>query len=76
MSFNDVRELDGLPAKIAALEKEQTALQLRMADPEIYSKSPQLVASLGARGNEITTELETILARWEALEAKKAEARP
>ena len=74
MSFNDVRELDGLPAKIAALEKEQTALQLRMADRQIYSKSPQLVATLGARGNEIAAELETILARWEVLEAKKAEA--
>ena len=74
MNFNEVRELEGLPVKITALEKEQAALQMRLSDPEIYAKSPQLVASLGARGNEIAVELEKILARWEVLEAKKAEA--
>jgi len=74
MSFHDVRELESLPGKIDALEKEQAALQTRLADPEIYSKTPQLVASLGARANEIGVELESILARWEVLEAKKADS--
>ena len=74
MSFNEVRELESLPAKIDALEKEQAALQARLADPAFYAKSPQLATSSGARINEIGVELEAILARWEVLEAKKAEA--
>ena len=74
MSFNEVRELEGLPGKIETLEKEQSALQARMADPQLYAKSPQLVTSLGARANEIGVELESILARWELLEAKKTAA--
>ena len=74
MSFNEVRELEALPAKIEALEKEQAALQARLADPAFYAKSPQLATSSGSRVNEISVELEAILARWEVLEAKKAEA--
>jgi ABC transport system ATP-binding/permease protein len=74
MNFNEVRELESLPGKIETLEKEQAALQARLADPALYSASPQLVTSLGKRVNEIGVELETILARWEVLEAKKAES--
>ena len=73
MSFSEVRELESLPGKIEALEKEQAALQAQLADPAFYAKSPTLVATLGARANAIGVELEVILARWEALEAKKAE---
>ena len=73
MSFSEVRELENLPEKIDALEKERVALQLQLADPTLYSKSPQKVIALGARANAIGIELEAILARWETLEAKKAE---
>ena len=73
MSFSEVRELESLPGKIAALEKEQAALQAQLLDPAFYSQSPKLVTTLGERANAIGVELEVILARWEALEAKKAE---
>ena len=73
MSFSEGRELGNLPGKIDALEKERVALQLQLADPTLYSKSPQKVIALGARANAIGIELEAILARWETLEAKKAE---
>jgi len=73
MSFSEVRELENLPGKIDALEKERVALQLQLADPTLYSKSPQKVIALGARANAIGIELEAILARWETLEAKKAD---
>jgi ATP-binding cassette subfamily F protein uup len=74
MSFSEIRELENLPGKIEVLEKEQAILQERLADPGLYSTSPQLVTSLGKRVNEISVELEAILARWEVLEAKKAES--
>ena len=73
MSFSEGRELENLPGKIDALEKERVALQLQLADPTLYSKSPQKVIALGARANAIGIELEAILARWEMLEAKKAD---
>ena len=73
MSFSEVRELENLPEKIDALEKERVALQLQLADPTLYSKSPQKIVTLGARSNAIGIELEAILARWEMLEAKKAD---
>ncbi|MCY7389649.1 MAG: ATP-binding cassette domain-containing protein, partial [Burkholderiales bacterium] len=73
MSFNEVRELEKLPGKIAALETEQAALQAQLSDPAFYATSPQLITPVGARVNEIGVELESILARWEVLEAKKAD---
>ena len=73
MSFSEVRELESLPGKIEALEKEQAALQAQLADSALYSQSPKLVTTIGARASAISVELEVILARWEALEAKKAE---
>ena len=72
MSFGEVRELESLPKKIEVLEQEQTALQAQLSDAAIYSKSPQLAATLGKRVNEIGSEIESIMARWEALEAKSA----
>ncbi len=73
MSFSEVRELESLPGKIEALEKEQAALQAQLSDPAFYAKSPTLVATLGARANAIGVELEVVLARWEVLEEKHAE---
>ncbi len=72
MSFSEVRELESLPQKIETLEQEQTALQAQLSDATIYSKSPQLAASLGKRVNEIGIEIEAIMARWETLEAKSS----
>jgi ATP-binding cassette subfamily F protein uup len=72
MSFSEVRELESLPQKIEVLEKEQSALQTQLSDPALYEKSPHLVVSLGKRVGEIGAEIESIMARWEALEAKSA----
>src|SRR5476651_1986590 len=38
LSFKDQRELDGLPAKIEALESEQRALAASIAGPEFYKE--------------------------------------
>lgn len=72
MSFNEVRELDALPGKIEALEKEQAAIQQRLADPAIYTNGTPEVKTLTQRQEAIAAELETALARWEELELKKA----
>ncbi len=69
LSFNDQRELDALPAKIAALETEQAEWQARMNDAEFYKQSRAEVAATLARIAALNGELELCYARWEALEA-------
>jgi ABC transport system ATP-binding/permease protein len=71
LSFKEVRELEELPAKIAALEAEQKQLTERLADPKLYQDRSVDVRALNARNEEIDAELTRLLARWEALEAKK-----
>jgi len=70
LSFNEKRELDALPERIAALEAEQAALQARMADPSLYQRAPQDVAQLSERLDGLEREIEAALERWETLETR------
>ncbi|WP_341643725.1 ATP-binding cassette domain-containing protein [Thauera sp. SDU_THAU2] len=72
MSFNDKRELEALPDRIAALEDEQTALHARMADPALYQQAPQEVAQIKARLDALEAEIEVAMLRWEELESRAA----
>ena len=64
------QELELLPAKIEALEAEQAEIGITMSKPELYQSEPELLASLQARLNEINTELDQKMQRWELLLAK------
>ncbi len=70
LSFNEKRELEGLPARIAALEAEQAALHARLADPALYQSAAEEVAGLTARLDEVETELDAAMARWVELESR------
>ena len=70
LSFNEKRELEALPDRIAALEDEQAALHARMADPALYQDAPQEVAQCKARLEAIEAELEAAMLRWEELETR------
>ncbi|ENO85176.1 ABC transporter, partial [Thauera aminoaromatica S2] len=72
LSFNEKRELEALPERIAALEDEQTALHARMADPALYQNAPQEVAQIKARMEALDGEIETAMLRWEELESRAA----
>ncbi|QDF98589.1 ABC transporter ATP-binding protein [Azoarcus sp. DD4] len=72
LSFNEKRELETLPDRIAALEAEQTALHARMADPALYQQAPQEVASIKARLDVLDGEIEAAMMRWEELESRSA----
>ena len=69
LSFKDQRELDALPAKIAALEEEQKTLTTKLEDPALYASDPQAAQGFATRLSEIDDELLGLLDRWEALEA-------
>ena len=75
LGFNEVRELEGLPAALEALEAEQKAIAAALADPATYGKvGGAEVGRMHARHEAIELELTGLLARWEELEAKKAAA--
>jgi ATP-binding cassette subfamily F protein uup len=64
-------ELDGLPAKIEALEIEQAALIEKLADVTIYRREPDVATAAKARLDEIEQEHLEAFQRWEELEALK-----
>ncbi|MDR2260859.1 MAG: ATP-binding cassette domain-containing protein [Azoarcus sp.] len=70
LGFNEKRELEALPGRIAALEAEETALQTRLADPALYRDTPREAPRLNTRLGEIAAELDAALARWEELEKR------
>ncbi|WP_093386363.1 ATP-binding cassette domain-containing protein [Rugamonas rubra] len=72
LSFKEQRELDELPKLIAALEDEQTALQLQLSDPDFYKKNAAEAKRVNGRMEAIEGELLAALERWEAIEAGKA----
>jgi len=64
------QELEQLPLQIEGLEEEQAEIGVTMSKPELYQAEPELLASLQARLNEINTELDQKMQRWELLLAK------
>jgi ATP-binding cassette subfamily F protein uup len=66
-SYKEQRELDALPARIAALEAEQQAIAQAIADPTLYAKEPQRASDLHARYAQIDEELLAALERWQTL---------
>ncbi len=69
LSYKEQRELDGLPARIEALEAEQKQLVELLSGVEIYSDAKRL-ADAQARCAAIDDELLTALERWEELGAR------
>jgi len=71
LSFNEARELEGLPVRLEALETEQRTLAERLADPALYQDRTADPKAIAARHAAIESELEALLVRWEELEAKR-----
>ena len=72
MSFNETRDLEQLPGKIAALEAEQARITAQLADGNIFVRSPDEAAQIGSRLDVIAAEIESAMTRWEALETKRS----
>jgi ATP-binding cassette subfamily F protein uup len=68
LSYKEQRELEQLPARIEALEKDQAALQQETAHPDFYKQPTETVRTTMERLAKITAELEACYARWDELE--------
>jgi ATP-binding cassette subfamily F protein uup len=70
LSFKEQRELDGLPARIEALEAERDGLRARTAGPEFYKETADAIREALARLEAIDVELTGAYDRWNALESR------
>jgi ATP-binding cassette subfamily F protein uup len=70
LSYKEQRELEGLPALIESLEKEQADARAQLADGSIYQRDAGLAQQLFKRDAEIDDLLMNALERWEALSAR------
>jgi ATP-binding cassette subfamily F protein uup len=71
LSYKEQRELEALPARIEALETEQTLLKTEMASSDFYKAGAEKIATAMTRAQQVETELEGLLARWMSLEERR-----
>jgi ABC transport system ATP-binding/permease protein len=68
-SFKELRELESLPQRIEALEKEQTDIIATLNSPEFYAGGDSAkVNSTNARLEALQLELDEAYARWQQLD--------
>jgi ABC transport system ATP-binding/permease protein len=76
LSYKENRELESMPAQIAALEREQAEISAKLADPDFYRTQHAAAAQLQARFAAVEERLLQLLERWQALESRADEAKP
>ncbi len=70
LSYKEQRELEDLPARIEALEAEQSRLAGEIGGSALYSESPGRIAEVTARHAAIDDELLALMERWEGLSSR------
>ncbi len=71
LSYKEQRELEQLPGRIEALEKQQSELNETVSRPVFYKRDAADQASVQTRLTEISAELAAAYARWESLEPRR-----
>jgi ATP-binding cassette subfamily F protein uup len=70
LSYNEQRELEGLPARIESLEAERRALEARIGSEGFYRESRETIEDVLARHEAVQQELHESYARWDALDSR------
>src|SRR6218665_3628600 len=65
LSYKEQRELDELPAKVAALEAEQVQLNALLNGTELYTQGSGRIAEVTARAAQLDEALLGLIERWE-----------
>ena len=64
LSYREQRELEALPDRIAALEREIDEIEATLGDPGIYAKDPARASAFAARLAPAKEELDAAETRW------------
>ena len=70
LGFKEQRELEELPKRIEALEREQGDIAAHLADGAIYRTDAKRAKQLQTRSEQIEAEVLAAMARWEELEGQ------
>jgi ATP-binding cassette subfamily F protein uup len=70
LSWKEQQDLAALPMQIEMLEIEQERIMACLADPNLYVNQKSEAVALQAQLTALNNQLEDMLVRWEALEAK------
>jgi len=70
LGYKEARELEELPKRIEALEREQSDIAAHLADGTIYRNDAKRAKQLQSRNEEIEAEVAAALERWEELERR------
>lgn len=68
LSYNEQREYDALPDKVAIVESRITELEMQLSDPDFYTQAPAVMKTTTDALEEAREALKQLYARWEALE--------
>jgi ABC transport system ATP-binding/permease protein len=74
LSSWEEKELAAIPEKIQLLEAQQSALVTKLASPELYQGDGETLGQVQADIDGLDGQLRAMYERWEALDAKKAQA--
>jgi ABC transport system ATP-binding/permease protein len=72
LSFKERRELEGLPAELEALEREQHDLSTRMSAADYYKQGAEAIRRDHARAADIERVLADKFERWAELDARSS----
>ncbi len=70
LSYRERLELEGLPARIDALEAEQARLEASIAGADFYKESAAAITTALGRIETVRSELEAIYRRWDELDSR------
>ncbi len=70
LSWKEQQDLAALPMQIEMLEIEQERITACLTDPNLYANQKSEATALQAQLATLNAQLEEMLVRWEALEAK------
>jgi ABC transport system ATP-binding/permease protein len=70
LSYKEQRELEGLPARIEALEAEQLELHRLMGQGDFYRQPGDKISAAMERLEVVGNELEACYSRWQTLETQ------
>ena len=68
LSYKEQRELNDLPAQIESLEKQQSELELRLAEPDFYQSPQEEIQRVTRQLADVHAQLEKVFERWDELE--------
>ncbi len=70
LSNKEKAELEKIPTQIEELEKKQLALNEELMLPSLYKENPQKLIELKTALEEMTQQIDNLMARWEELAQK------